>query len=89
MPPVQPRTAIIGAGSSGIAAAKALLDRGVDFVSYEASDLPHHTPIARYFDDYTDRNRPASIPIGFAPYLDSPARELEAGRARGRGGVAA
>ncbi len=97
MPPVQPKTAIIGAGSSGIAAAKALRDRGIDFTCFEASnrvggnwvfgnannmssayeglhintsrermeyadypmpksipDFPHHTHIARYFDDYTD-----------------------------------
>jgi dimethylaniline monooxygenase (N-oxide forming) len=98
VPPVQPRTAIIGAGSSGIAAAKALSDRRIDFVCFEASDrvggnwvfgnrngmssayeglhintsrermeyadypmpksipdFPHHTHIARYFDDYADR----------------------------------
>jgi cation diffusion facilitator CzcD-associated flavoprotein CzcO len=33
-----PRTAIIGAGSSGIAAAKALRERGVPFTAFEASD---------------------------------------------------
>jgi dimethylaniline monooxygenase (N-oxide forming) len=33
-----PRTCIIGAGSSGIAAAKALLDRGVPFDCFEKSD---------------------------------------------------
>lgn len=33
-----PIAAIIGAGSSGIAAAKALQDRGIDFDCYEASD---------------------------------------------------
>jgi dimethylaniline monooxygenase (N-oxide forming) len=34
-----PRTCVIGAGSSGIAAAKALHERGVPFDCYEASDL--------------------------------------------------
>ena len=33
-----PRTAVIGAGSSGIAALKALHDRGIPAVAYEASD---------------------------------------------------
>jgi len=33
-----PTAAIIGAGSSGIAAAKALKERGIDFECYEASD---------------------------------------------------
>src|SRR5215218_6670435 len=33
-----PTAAIIGAGSSGIAAAKALQERGIDFDCYEASD---------------------------------------------------
>jgi thioredoxin reductase len=33
-----PTAAIIGAGSSGIAAAKALAERGIDFDCYEASD---------------------------------------------------
>lgn len=33
-----PRTAVIGAGSSGIAALKALVDRGVPTVCFEASD---------------------------------------------------
>jgi dimethylaniline monooxygenase (N-oxide forming) len=33
-----PRTCIIGAGSSGIAAAKALLDRGIPFDCFEKSD---------------------------------------------------
>ncbi len=37
MPPL-PTTAIIGAGSSGIAAAKALHERGLPFECYEASD---------------------------------------------------
>src|SRR3954454_5346718 len=92
-----PRVALIGAGSSGIAAAKALHERGFDFDCFEASDrvggnwvfgnvngmssayrslhintsrermeysdfpmpksypdFPHHTLIARYFDDYVD-----------------------------------
>jgi hypothetical protein len=92
-----PTVAIIGAGSSGIAAAKALHERGVPFDCFEASDrvggnwvfenkngvsaayrdlhintsrdrmqfsdfpmprslpdFPHHTQIARYFDDYVD-----------------------------------
>jgi flavin-binding monooxygenase-like protein len=35
---VLPRACIIGAGSSGIAAAKALLDRGIPFDCYEKSD---------------------------------------------------
>jgi len=38
MPQSLPRTAIIGAGSSGIAAAKALHERGVPFDCFEASD---------------------------------------------------
>ena len=33
-----PKTAIIGQGSSGIAAAKALHERGIDFAAYEKSD---------------------------------------------------
>ncbi len=33
-----PRTCIIGAGSTGIAVAKALYERGIDFDSYELSD---------------------------------------------------
>jgi dimethylaniline monooxygenase (N-oxide forming) len=88
---------VIGAGSSGIAAAKALHERGFDFDCFDASDrvggnwaygnvngmssayrslhintsrermeysdfpmpksypdFPHHTMIARYFDDYVD-----------------------------------
>jgi dimethylaniline monooxygenase (N-oxide forming) len=92
-----PRVCVIGAGSSGIAAAKALHERGFDFDCFEASDrvggnwvfknangmsssyrslhintsrermefsdfpmpkaypdFPHHTHIARYFDDYVD-----------------------------------
>lgn len=36
--PTLPTAAIIGAGSSGIAAAKALQERGIDFDCYEASD---------------------------------------------------
>ena len=36
--PKLPTAAIIGAGSSGIAAAKALQERGIDFHCYEASD---------------------------------------------------
>jgi dimethylaniline monooxygenase (N-oxide forming) len=92
-----PRAAVIGAGSSGIAATKALHERGLDVVCFESSDrvggnwvfgnkngmsaayqglhintsrermeysdfpmpksfpdYPHHTHIARYFDDYVD-----------------------------------
>jgi thioredoxin reductase len=92
-----PKVCIIGAGSSGIAAAKALRDRGIPFDCFEKSDrvggnwvfgnkngmsaayrdlfinvsrermqyadfpmptsipdFPHHTHIARYFDDYVD-----------------------------------
>src|ERR1700758_4182270 len=92
-----PTTAIIGAGSSGIAAAKALHEAGLPFDCFEASDriggnwvfgnrngmsaayrqlfihtsrdrmesahspmpkslpdFPHHTQIAKYFDDYAD-----------------------------------
>src|SRR3954470_820023 len=92
-----PHVALIGAGSSGIAVAKALHERGVPFVCFEASDkvggnwvfgnsnqmssaykslhintsrkrmeysdfpmpldypdFPHHSQIARYFDDYVD-----------------------------------
>lgn len=92
-----PKTCIIGAGSSGIAAVKALKDRGIPFDCFEKSDrvggnwvfgnkngmsaayrdlfinvsrermqyvdypmpdsipdFPHHTHIARYFDDYVD-----------------------------------
>ena len=92
-----PTTCVIGAGSSGIAAAKALHERGFDFDVYEKSDrvggnwvfrnsngmsssyatlhintsrermeypdfpmpksypdFPHHSHIARYFDDYVD-----------------------------------
>jgi hypothetical protein len=91
------RVCVIGAGSSGIAAAKNLHQRGIDFDCYEKSDrvggnwvfqnrngmsssystlhintsrermefedfpmpksypdFPHHTHIARYFDDYVD-----------------------------------
>jgi dimethylaniline monooxygenase (N-oxide forming) len=92
-----PRVCVIGAGSSGIAAAKALHENGFDFDCFDASDkvggnwvygnvngmssayrslhintsrermeysdfpmpksypdFPHHTHIARYFDDYVD-----------------------------------
>src|SRR3712207_4206818 len=92
-----PRTCVIGAGSSGIAAVKALHGRGFDVDCYEKSDrvggnwvwrnkngmsssyrslhintsrermeysdfpmpksypdFPHHSHIARYFDDYVD-----------------------------------
>jgi dimethylaniline monooxygenase (N-oxide forming) len=92
-----PRVCVIGAGSSGIAAIKALRDRGIPFDCFEKSDrvggnwvfgnkngmsaayrdlfinvsrermqyadypmpksipdFPHHTHIARYFDDYVD-----------------------------------
>jgi dimethylaniline monooxygenase (N-oxide forming) len=92
-----PRAAVIGAGSSGIAAIKALHQRGFDVTGFEKSDrvggnwvfqningmssayrslhintsrermeyadfpmsksypdFPHHTHIARYFDDYVD-----------------------------------
>jgi thioredoxin reductase len=92
-----PRVCVIGAGSSGIAAVKALRDRGIPFDCFEKSDrvggnwvfgnsngmsaayrdlfinvsrermqyadypmpksipdFPHHTHIARYFDDYVD-----------------------------------
>jgi cation diffusion facilitator CzcD-associated flavoprotein CzcO len=92
-----PRCAVIGAGSSGIAALKALHRAGLDVTAFEASDrvggnwvlgnangmssayeglhintsrermefpdfpmpksfpdYPHHTHIARYFDDYVD-----------------------------------
>lgn len=92
-----PRACVIGAGSSGIAAAKALQDRGIPFDCIEKSDrvggnwvfankngmsaayrelfinvsrermeyadfpmpksipdFPHHTHIARYFEDYVD-----------------------------------
>ena len=92
-----PTAAVIGAGSSGIAAAKTLHEQGFEFECFEASDrvggnwvfknangmsssyatlhintsrermeypdfpmpksypdFPHHTHIARYFDDYVD-----------------------------------
>jgi cation diffusion facilitator CzcD-associated flavoprotein CzcO len=92
-----PRAAVIGAGSSGIAAIKTLHQRGFDVTGFEKSDrvggnwvfqningmssayrslhintsrermeyadfpmpksypdFPHHTHIARYFDDYVD-----------------------------------
>jgi dimethylaniline monooxygenase (N-oxide forming) len=92
-----PRVAVIGAGSSGIAATKALADRSISVVCFEKSDrvggnwvfgningmsaayrglyintsrermqfaefampkdypdFPHHTQIARYFEDYVD-----------------------------------
>jgi cation diffusion facilitator CzcD-associated flavoprotein CzcO len=92
-----PNACVIGAGSSGIAAAKALYERGIPFDCFEKSDrvggnwvfgnnnrvssayrslhintsrermeysdfpmpksypdFPHHTHIARYFDDYVD-----------------------------------
>src|SRR3954453_14412345 len=92
-----PTACVIGAGSSGIAAAKALHERGVPFDCYEAGDrvggnwvfenvngmsssyrslhintsrnrmeyadfpmpkslpdFPHHTQIAKYFNDYVD-----------------------------------
>ena len=92
-----PSACVIGAGSSGIAAAKALHDRGIPFDCFEKSDrvggnwvfgnvngmssayrslhintsrermeysdypmpstypdFPHHSQIARYFDDYVD-----------------------------------
>jgi dimethylaniline monooxygenase (N-oxide forming) len=95
--PELPSACVIGAGSSGIAAAKALHERGVPFDCFELSDrvggnwvfentngvssayrslhintsrermeyadfpmpgdypdFPHHTHIARYFDDYVD-----------------------------------
>jgi dimethylaniline monooxygenase (N-oxide forming) len=35
---VTPRVCVIGAGSSGIAAAKALHERGIDFDCFEKSD---------------------------------------------------
>jgi dimethylaniline monooxygenase (N-oxide forming) len=97
MPAQLPRACIIGAGSSGIAAAKALHERGIPFDCIEKSDrvggnwvfgnangmsaayrslhintsrermeyadfpmpksfpdFPHHTHIARYFNDYVD-----------------------------------
>ena len=93
-----PTACVIGAGSSGIAAAKALHEHGIPFDCYEKSDrvggnwvfankngmssayrslhintsrdrmeysdypmprsypdFPHHTQIARYFDDYVNR----------------------------------
>ncbi len=93
-----PVACVVGAGSSGIAAAKALHERGIPFDCFEKSDrvggnwvfankngmssayrslhintsrermeysdfpmprsypdFPHHTQIARYFDDYVDR----------------------------------
>ncbi len=96
MPPL-PTACVIGAGSSGIAAVKALHERGFDAVCFDKSDrvggnwvwrnknrmsssyrslhintsrermqysdfpmpksypdFPHHTHIARYFDDYVD-----------------------------------
>jgi dimethylaniline monooxygenase (N-oxide forming) len=92
-----PRVCVIGAGSSGIATVKALVDRGIPFDCFEKSDrvggnwvfgnkngmsaayrdlfinvsrermqyadypmpksipdFPHHTHIARYFEDYVD-----------------------------------
>ncbi|MGH3266284.1 MAG: flavin-containing monooxygenase, partial [Trebonia sp.] len=92
-----PNACVIGAGSSGIAAAKALRDAGIEFDCFEVSDrvggnwvlgnrngmssayrslhintsrtrmeysdfpmpasypdFPHHSQIARYFDDYVD-----------------------------------
>jgi dimethylaniline monooxygenase (N-oxide forming) len=92
-----PKVCLIGAGSSGIAGAKTLQERGIPFDAYEKSDrvggnwvfgnkngwssayrdlhintsrermeysdypmpkwfpdFPHHTHIARYFDDYVD-----------------------------------
>jgi dimethylaniline monooxygenase (N-oxide forming) len=92
-----PKVCVIGAGSSGIAAVKALRDRGIPFDCFEKSDrvggnwvfgnkngmsaayrdlfinvsrermqyadypmpdsipdFPHHTHIARYFDDYVN-----------------------------------
>jgi hypothetical protein len=92
-----PTVCVIGAGSSGIAAAKTLHERGFEFDCYEASDrvggnwvfrnrngmsssystlhintsrermeypdfpmpksypdFPHHSQVARYFDDYVD-----------------------------------
>jgi dimethylaniline monooxygenase (N-oxide forming) len=95
--PKLPRTAVIGAGSSGIAAAKTLHEQGFEFECFEKSDrvggnwvfkntngmsssyatlhintsrermeypdfpmpksypdFPHHSHIARYFDDYVD-----------------------------------
>ena len=95
--PYGPKTCVIGAGSSGIAAAKALHERGIPFDCFEKSDriggnwvfgnrngmssayrslhintsrermeysdfpmpksypdFPHHTQIAKYFDDYVD-----------------------------------
>src|SRR5919201_3081900 len=95
--PALPKVCVIGAGSSGSAAAKALHQRGVDFDCFEKSDrvggnwvyknrngmssayrslhintsrermeysdfpmpksypdFPHHTHIARYFNDYVD-----------------------------------
>ena len=95
--PTLPTTCVIGAGSSGIAAVKALAAHGYDVTAYEKSDrvggnwvwgnangmssayrslhintsrermeysdfpmpksypdFPHHTHIARYFDDYVD-----------------------------------
>ena len=95
--PYGPKACIIGAGSSGIAGAKALHERGIPFDCYEKSDriggnwvfgnrnglssayrtlhintsrermeysdfqmpksfpdFPHHTHIAKYFNDYVD-----------------------------------
>ena len=95
--PVAPRVCIVGAGSSGIAAAQVLDARGIEFDCFEMGssiggnwrygndngmssayrslfintsrammeyatfpmpddypDYPHHTQIARYFEDYVD-----------------------------------
>ncbi|MDX6697721.1 MAG: hypothetical protein QOE65_1118 [Solirubrobacteraceae bacterium] len=97
MAPALPRVCVIGAGSSGIAGAKALHEHGIPFDCFEKSDrvggnwvfgnrngmssayrtlhintsrermeyadfpmpkdfpdFPHHTHIARYFNDYVD-----------------------------------
>jgi dimethylaniline monooxygenase (N-oxide forming) len=112
------RACIIGAGSSGIAAAKALYDAKVDFDCFEASDrvggnwvfgnkngmssayeglyintsrdrmqyadypmprsypdFPHHTQIAKYFDDYVDH-------FGFRKTITFETRVTKVERAR-------
>ena len=127
--PYGPKICIIGAGSSGIAGAKALHERGIPFDCYEKSDriggnwvfgnrngmssayrtlhintsrermeysdfqmpksfpdFPHHTHIAKYFNDYVDhfgfRDR-IRFETGVAAYR-APGRRRVRGRARER-----
>lgn len=52
------RYAVIGAGSSGLATARALHRRGIEVDGYESSpgvDYPGHRAPKTYFQEYVDR----------------------------------